>query len=80
MWERCKIMDISKAEKIGKVMNNINRCKSFLDCLKDRSYPDSFEIYYRDYKACDLEEDVLDIIIEHYENELERYDEELKKL
>lgn len=73
-------MDISKAEKIGKVMNNINRCKSFLDCLKDRSYPDSFEIYYRDYKACDLEEDVLDIIIEHYENELERYDEELKKL
>ena len=73
-------MDISKAEKIGKVMNNINRCKSFLDGLKDRSYPDSFEIYYRDYKACDLEEDVLDIIIEHYENELERYDEELKKL
>ncbi len=73
-------MDISKAEKIGKVMNNINRCKSFLDCLKDRSYPDSFEIYYRDYKACDLEEDVLDIIIEHYENELERYNEELKKL
>ena len=56
-------MDISKAEKIGKVMNNINRCKSFLDCLKDRSYPDSFEIYYRDYKACDLEEDVLDIDI-----------------
>lgn len=73
-------MDISKAEKIGKVMNNINRCKSFLDCLKDRSYPDSFEIYYRDYKACDLEEDVLDIIIEHYENELERHNEELKKL
>ncbi len=73
-------MDISKAEKIGKVLNNINRCKSFLDCLKDRSYPDSFEIYYRDYKACDLEEDVLDIIIEHYENELERYNEELKKL
>lgn len=71
-------MDISKAEKIGKVMNNINRCKSFLDCLKDRSYPDSFEIYYRDCKACDLEEDVLDIIIEHYENELERYNEELK--
>ena len=73
-------MDISKAEKIGKVMNNINRCKSFLDCLKDRSYPDSFEIYYRDYKACDLEEDVLDIIIQHYENELERHNEELKKL
>jgi hypothetical protein len=73
-------MDISKAEKIGKVMNNINRCKSFLGCLKDRGYPDSFEIYYRDYKACDLEEDVLDIIIEHYENELERYNEELKKL
>lgn len=73
-------MDISKAEKIGKVMNNINRCKSLLDCLKDRSYPDSFEIYYRDYKACDLEEDVLDIIIEHYENELERHNEELKKL
>lgn len=73
-------MDISKAEKVGKVMNNINRCKSFLDCLKDRSYPDSFEIYYRDYKTCDLEVDVLDIIIEHYENELERYNEELKKL
>lgn len=73
-------MDISKAEKIGKVMNNINRCKSFLDCLKDRNYPDSFEIYYRDYKSCDLEEDVLDIIIEHYENELKRYNEELKKL
>lgn len=73
-------MDISKAEKISKVMNNINRCKSFLECLKDRSYPDSFEIYYRDFKACDLEEDVLDMIIEHYESELERYNEELKKL
>lgn len=73
-------MDISKAEKVGKVMNNINRCKSFLDCLKDRSYPDSFEIYYRDYKTCDLEKDVLDMIIEHYESELERYNEELKKL
>lgn len=73
-------MDISKAEKIGKVMNNINRCKSFLGCLKDKSYPDSFEIYYRDYKTCDLEEDVLDMIIEHYESELERYNEELKKL
>lgn len=71
-------MDISKAEKVGKVMNNINRCKSFLDCLKDRSYPDSFEIYYRDYKTCDLEKDVLDMIIEHYESELERYNEELK--
>lgn len=73
-------MDISKAEKVGKVMNNINRCKNFLDCLKDKSYPDSFEIYYRDYKTCDLEEDVLDMIIEHYESELERYSEELKKL
>lgn len=73
-------MDVSKAKKVGEVMNNINRCQGFLESLKDRSYPDSFEIYYRDYKACRLEEDVLDIIIEHYENELERYNEELKKL
>lgn len=61
-------------------MNNIKRCESFLESLKNRSYPDSFEIYYRDYKTCNLEEEVLDIIIEHYENELERYSEELKKL
>lgn len=73
-------MDVSKAKKVGAVMNNINRCESFLDSLKDRSYPDSFEIYYRGYKTCDLEEDVLDIIIEHYENELGRYKEELKKI
>ena len=80
MWERNKIMDINKAEKVGRVMNDINRCKSFLESLKDRSYPDEFEIHYRGYKTCDLEEDVLDMIIEHYENELERYNEELKKL
>ena len=53
--------------------------KNFLASLK-RSYNDEFAIMYRGYETCELEEDVLQMIIEHYENKLEVLNAELKKL
>lgn len=72
-------MDKNKAQEVGRIMNGINRCENFLASLK-RSYNDEFAIMYRGYETCELEEDVLQMIIEHYENKLEVLNAELKKL
>ena len=72
-------MDKNKAQEVGRIMNGINRCENFLSSLK-RSYNDEFAIMYRGYETCELEEDVLQMIIEHYENKLKSLNEELKKL
>ena len=72
-------MDKNKAQEVGRIMNGINRCENFLSSLK-RSYNDEFAIMYRGYETCKLEEDVLQMIIEHYENKLKSLNEELKKL
>ena len=72
-------MDKNKAQEVGRIMNGINRCENFLSSLK-RSYNDEFAIMYRGYETCELEEDVLQMIIDHYENKLKSLNEELKKL
>ena len=72
-------MDKNKAQEVGRIMNGINRCENFLSSLK-RSYNDEFAIMYRGYETCELEEDVLQMIIEHYENKLKSLNEELKTL
>ena len=73
-------MNKNKAQEVRRVMNKINRCEDFLKSLKDRSYPDEFVIYYRGMETCELEENVLKMIIEYYENELLKLNNELKKL
>ena len=72
-------MDKNKAQEVGRIMNSINRCENFLSSL-NRSYTDEFAIMYRGYETCELEEDVLQIIIEHYETKLKTLNAELKKL
>ena len=72
-------MDKNKAQEVGRIMNGINRCENFLSSLK-RSYNDEFAIMYRGYETCELEEDALQMLIEHYENKLKSFNEELKKL
>ena len=41
---------------------------------------DEFTIIYRGMEICELEEDVLQIIIEHYENKLVSLNKKLEKL
>ena len=72
-------MDKNKAQEVGRIMNGINRCENFLSSLK-RSYNDEFAIMYRGYETCELEEDVLQMIIDHYENKLKSLNEGLKKI
>lgn len=73
-------MDKNKAKEAAKVMNRIEKCESFLESLKGRSYNDEFTIHYRGIETCELEEDILKMIIEHYENELVKLDAVLKNL
>ena len=73
-------MKRENAEKISKLVNRIKRCEDFLQSLKGHSYNDEFKIYYRGLETCDLEENVLEIIIKHYESEIERLQHELDKL
>ena len=73
-------MDVNKAKEAAKVMNRIEKCESFLTSLKGRSYNDEFAIYYRGLETCELEEDVLQMIIKHYEDELVKLNTTLKKL
>ena len=73
-------MDVSKAKEAAKVMNRIEKCESFLKSLKGRSYNDEFTIYYRGFETCELEEDVLQMIIKHYEDELVKLNAILKNL
>lgn len=72
-------MNRNKAQEVTMIMNEINRCESFLSSLK-RNYNDEFTIIYRGMKICELEEDVLQIIIEHYENKLVSLNKKLEKI
>ena len=73
-------MDVNKAKEAAKVMNRIEKCESFLTSLRGRSYNDEFTIYYRGLESCELEEDVLQMIIKHYEDELVKLNATLKNL
>lgn len=73
-------MDVNKAKKATKLMNRIEKCESFLKSLKGRTYNDEFAIYYRGIETCELEEDVLQMIIKHYEDELMKLNKSLNNL
>ena len=73
-------MDVNKAKEVARVMNRIEKCESFLNSLEGRSYNDEFAIYYRGVETCELEEDVLQMIIKHYEDELVKLNATLKNL
>ena len=73
-------MDVNKAKEATKVMNRIEKCESFLTSLKGRSYNDEFAIYYRGLETCELEEAALQLLIEHYEDELVKLKATLKNL
>ena len=73
-------MNVNKAKEAAKVMNRIEKCESFLKSLRGRSYNDEFTIYYRGFETCELEEDVLQMLIKHYEDELVKLNATLKNL
>lgn len=73
-------MDKDKAVEISRVVNEIKRCEDFIEKLDDRSYPDEFAIKYRGLEICELEKDVLGMIIDHYKNKLETLNEKLKTM
>lgn len=71
-------MDKSKAIKITNIINEISECEDFLKSLDGRSYPDEFEICYRGCVECELEPDILKMIIQHYKNKLEKLNNQLE--
>ena len=73
-------MDKNKAKQATMIVNRINKCKSILVSLKGRSYNDEFTIHYRGVETCELEEDVLQMIIKHYEDELIKLNKSLNNL
>ena len=73
-------MDKNKAKEATMIVNRIDKCESFLESLKGRSYNDEFTIHYRGLETCELEEDMLQMIIEHYENELKKLNAALENL
>ena len=73
-------MNVNKAKAAAKVINRIEKCESFLNTLEGRSYNDEFAIYYRGVETCELEEDVLQMIIKHYEDELVKLNKSLNNL
>ena len=73
-------MDKNKAKQATMIVNRINKCKSILVSLKGRSYNDEFTIHYRGVETCELEEDMLQMIVEHYENELKKLNAALENL
>ena len=80
MFKEEIIVDVNKAKEVATVMNRIEKCESFLASLKNRSYNDEFTIYYRGLETCELEEAALQILIEHYEDELVKLNAALKNL
>ena len=80
MFKEEIIVDVNKAKEAAKVMNRIEKCESFLKSLKGKSYNDEFTIHYRGLETCELEEDMLQMIIEHYENELKKLNAALENL
>ena len=73
-------MNVNKAKTVAKVINRIEKCESFLNFLKGRSYNDEFSIYYREVKTCELEEAALQTLIKYYEDELAKLNKELNNL
>ena len=73
-------MDVNKAKEAAQVMNRIEKCESFLNSLEGRSYNDEFTIHYRGVETCELEEAALQILIEHYKDELVKLNAALKNL
>ena len=73
-------MDVNKAKEATNVMNRIEKCESFLKSLRGRSYNDEFTIYYRGLETCELEEAALQLLIEHYEEELVELNAALKNI
>ena len=73
-------MDKNKAKEAAMIVSRIDKCESFLKSLKGRSYNDEFTIHYRGLETCELEEDMLQMIIEHYENELKKLNAALENL
>ena len=73
-------MNVNKAKAVAKVINRIEKCESFLKSLKGRSYNDEFTIYYRGLETCELEEAALQLLIEHYEEELAELNAALKNI
>lgn len=73
-------MDINKASEVGKVMNQINRCKSFLSSLDGHSYPDEYVIYYRECETCELEVPALNLLVDYYKKQLSDAENKLKSL
>lgn len=79
------MMEKNKAKEVTMIVNRmivnrINKCENFLESLQGRSYNDEFAIYYRGIETCELEEDVLQMIIKHYEDELVKLNKSLNNL
>ena len=73
-------MDISKAKEIANITNQINKCESYLKLLNGHTYKDEYDIYYRDMKTCNLEPEVLRIIVKNYTDKLEELQNKLIKM
>lgn len=73
-------MNRDRADSICELTNKIRNCEGFLGSLKGRSYNDEFTIYYRGNETCELEEECLNILIEHYEKKLDGLNQQLSKL
>ena len=73
-------MDKNKAKEATMIVNRIEKCESILESLKGRSYNDEFAIYYRGIETCELEKEALQLLVEHYEDELVKLNTTLKKL
>lgn len=73
-------MNVNKAKAVAKVINRIEKCESFLNSLKGRSYNDEFAIYYRGLETCELEEGALQTLIKYYEDELAKLNKELNNI
>lgn len=72
-------MQRDKAREVSRVMKRIEKCEDFLESLKGK-YKDEFTIYYNGLETCELEVDMLEMIIKHYECELITLNDRLDKL
>ena len=73
-------MDKNKAKEATMIVNRIDKCESILESLKGRSYNDEFAIYYRGIETCELEKEALQLLVEHYEDELVKLNAALENL
>lgn len=71
-------MNIDQAKEISKIVKHIEHCEAMIGNL-DRSYKDEFALNYRGCEICDLEEDVIDLLLKYYNTELELSKKKLEK-